>query len=105
MWKYEKEFHQALTLVDPGVREKSPAVQKLLKWFSGRVPKWFGTPRTYMSERGMVIRADCTSPGCSVRAVIHLKRSLWGWKEVEEEPIFDRLQNPCKKCKEMLVKK
>ena len=68
------------------------------------LPSQFGKPYFVASPvagLASVLRANCTN-GCSVRAVVHIKRGNDGILRIEEEkPIFDRQKNPCDKCKEL----
>jgi hypothetical protein len=94
-------------LLDPKVAENSAAIRKLLGEFSSMLPSQFGRPYFVPSPNPdllSVLRANCSNPGCSVRAVVHIERNKRGILRIKEEkPIFDRQGNPCSDCKKLFT--
>lgn len=73
--------------------------------FTSQLPSRFGNVRTYISPFPLInsaIRADCQNGGCGVRAYVHIKRVGDEWIMVEDGPQFDRANNKCGDCSEML---
>jgi formamidopyrimidine-DNA glycosylase len=71
------------------------------------LPPQFGRPYFVPSPHptlASVLRANCSNPGCSVRAVVHIERDESGRLKIrKEKPIFDRQKNPCDECKKLFT--
>jgi len=97
--------HEIYALLDPKVAENSAAIRKLLEEFSSMLPPQFGRPYFVSSSYptlASVLRANCSNPGCSVRAVVHIGRNEKGILIIKEKkPIFDRQKNSCSDCKKL----
>ena len=95
-----------LSLLDPDIVEKLPAIQELKTQFGSIVPPRFGNIRTLISpvpNLESVMRADCQNTDCGVRTYIHINSTGGLWQFTDKEPTFDRFQNArCDDCKELL---
>ncbi|GAB4219100.1 MAG: hypothetical protein Fur009_3550 [Candidatus Microgenomates bacterium] len=91
-------------LLDSQSRQ-TKAIEKLINEFALMLPSHFGEAYfvpSPMESLPSVLRANCSNPKCSVRAIVHLERGENGVLRIKEErPLFDRFSNACELCKEL----
>lgn len=95
-----------LSLLDPEVLNRSPAIEELIQQFATKLPPHFGKPYLIppppQSNLKPVLRSNYSNPNCSVRAITHVTRDKNQKLQIDKEPLFDRTGKACDACKTFL---